>query len=208
MQLSLGFDTLPAGLVYLPDFISVAEEALLMATLPTVELHAVVMHGTSAKRTVAHFGITYAYDRSGAGDAPPLPSWVQPFVPRVARAMHEPETALAELLVTRYPAGAQIGWHRDAPMFGPTVAGLSLAAACTLRLRRRRGEDPEQAELLVAPRSLYVLGGVARAVWQHMVKPVAQERWSLTFRTLKSGSSGAPGTARARRADLRRQGEG
>src|SRR5262249_26443649 len=154
--------------------------------IATVPLHAVVMHGTAAKRTVAHFGHGYAYERgSEVPPAPPLPDWIQPFLARIAAAMHEPPAALAELLITRYPRGAGIGWHRDAPLFGPPVAGLSLGAPCRLRFRRRRRDGTvDTAEVTVAPRSLYVLGGAARAVWQHMIPAVPGERWSLTFRTL------------------------
>jgi alkylated DNA repair dioxygenase AlkB len=201
MQLSLGFDATPEGFVYRPDFLTAAEERALLAAVAEVPLHQVIMHGTPAKRTVAHFGITYAYDRSPTTAAEPLPPWVQLFVARVAAAMHERPEALAELLLTKYPPGARIGWHRDAPMFGPTVAGLSLGGACELRFRRRgRDGDLETAAQVVAPRSLYVLGGAARAVWQHMIPPVAAERWSLTFRTVRPG-------ARPARAELRRAGE-
>jgi alkylated DNA repair protein (DNA oxidative demethylase) len=202
MQLSLGFDVAPEGFVYLPDFIGEDEERALLAAAAEVPLQQVVMHGTPAKRTVAHFGLTYAYDRSTElAPAAPLPPWVQPFVPRVAAAMKEPPAALAELLLTRYPPGARIGWHRDAPMFGPTVAGLSLGAAGELRFRRRRaGHGFDESAHPVAPRSLYVLGGAARAAWQHMIPPVDAERWSLTFRTLRPG-------ARPSRAELRRHGE-
>jgi alkylated DNA repair dioxygenase AlkB len=66
-------------------------------------------------------------------------------------------------------------------MFGPTVAGLSLGGACRLRLRR----GDERWELPLWPRSLYVLGGPARALWQHLIPPVESLRYSLTFRTLK-----------------------
>ena len=99
--------------------------------------------------------------------------------------------ALVELLASRYPPGARIGWHRDAPMFGPTVAGLSLAGPCELVLRHG---DAERYTLALAPRSLYVLGGAARASWQHMIKPVPALRYSLSFRTLKQ--SGAPASRR------------
>jgi 2OG-Fe(II) oxygenase superfamily len=43
----------------------------------------------------------------------------------------------SEVLVTEYPPGAGIGWHRDAPHFG-IVAGVSFAAPC--RMCFRRGE--------------------------------------------------------------------
>src|SRR5262249_46346275 len=155
-------------------------ERALVEVLAGLDYHAVVMHGQTAKRTVAHFGVTYGYESWSLDDAPPLPGWVQPIVPRVATAMKEQPVALAELLVTHYPLGARIGWHRDAPMFGPTVAGLSLAGTATLKLRNKRRGGYDQYSLEVAPRSLYVLGGAARAVWQHMIPPTKEERYSLT----------------------------
>ena len=193
MQLSLGLDAAPDGFVYVPDFLSADEERALVAALEAVEWQAVVMHGTAARRTVAHFGVTYGYASWSLEEAPPLPAWVAPLVPRVAAVMHEPANALAQLLVSRYPPGARIGWHRDAPMFGPTVAGLSLAGACELKLRN---DDGGHHSLPLAPRSLYVLGGAARAVWQHMIPPVPSLRYSLTFRTL--ASVGARGSGRTR----------
>ena len=192
MQLSLGLDAAPDGFVYVPDFLSADEERALVAALEAVEWQAVVMHGTAARRTVAHFGVTYGYASWSLEEAPPLPAWVAPLVPRVAAVMHEPANALAQLLVSRYPPGARIGWHRDAPMFGPTVAGISLAGACELVLRR----GDERYRQVLAPRSLYVLGGAARAVWQHSIPAVPSLRYSLTFRTLKR--AGAPASDRTR----------
>ena len=191
VQLSLDLDAAPAGLVYLPDFIDAAEERALVAALEGVAWQEVVMHGQAAKRTVAHFGLTYGYESWTLDAAPPMPAWIAPHLARVAAAMHEPPNAVVELLASRYPPGARIGWHRDAPMFGPTVAGLSLAGACELVLRHG---DADRYTLALAPRSLYLLGGAARASWQHMIKPVPALRYSLSFRTLKQ--SGAPASRR------------
>ena len=199
VQLSFDLGAAPDGLIYLPDFIDAAEERLLLDAMSGIEWHQVVMHGTAAKRTVAHFGVTYGYNAWSLEPAPPLPPWVAPLVARVAAAMHEPPNAVGHLLVSQYPAGARIGWHRDAPMFGPSVAGLSLSGACELQLRRKRGDGFERWSHALEPRSLYVLGGAARAVWQHMIPPVPAERWSLTFRALLPGG-------RASRATLRRAG--
>jgi len=193
VQLSLDIDERPAGLVYLPGFISADEERALVGAMAGIDWQAVVMHGQAARRTVAHFGLSYGYDSWSLDAAAPLPSWIASLLPRVAAAMHEPPNAIAELLVSRYPEGARIGWHRDAPMFGPTVAGLSLAGACELKLRN---DDGGRHSLPLAPRSLYVLGGAARAVWQHMIPPVPSLRYSLTFRTL--ASVGARGSGRTR----------
>lgn len=94
--------------------------------------------------------------------------------------------------MSRYPAGAGIGWHRDRALFGPVVLGASLAASCRLRLReaapppagRRRG-----ITVTLLLRSVYVLGGPARADWEHAIPPVEVERWSVTLRTVRSTTS-------------------
>ena len=196
MQLSLDIDDRPPGLQYIADFIGADEERALVDALAGVDWQAVIMHGTAAKRTVAHYGVTYGYDSWSIDPAAPLPPWVAALVPRVAAAMHEPPNAIAQLLVSRYPEGARIGWHRDAPMFGPTVAGLSLGGACELKLRESGGG---RYSLPLAPRSLYVLGGAARATWQHMIPPVPSLRYSLTFRTLKRVGAPTSGRTRGRR---------
>jgi len=90
--------------------------------------------------------------------------------------------------VTRYPPGAGIGWHRDAPQFGEG-SGVSLLTACRMRFRRGRPRAWETAELSLEPRSAYVLSGPARAQWQHHIPPVPQERWSMTFRTLRKAAA-------------------
>ena len=91
---------------------------------------------------------------------------------------------MTQLLVSRYPPGAGIGWHRDAPQFGD-VSGISLLTACRMRFRRGRPRAWETAEVTLEPCSAYVLSGPARARWQHHIPPVTKERWSMTFRTLR-----------------------
>ena len=96
---------------------------------------------------------------------------------------------LADLLVARYPSGAGIGWHRDVPAFGD-VSGISLLTACRMRFRCGRPRAWQTAELTLEPRSAYVLSGPARTQWQHHIPPVTQERWSVTFRTLRHAPAG------------------
>ncbi|MDB4967880.1 MAG: hypothetical protein JWN44_3569 [Myxococcales bacterium] len=199
MQLSFDLDTAPDGFVFLPDFIDRDEEGSLLATLRTLDYQKVVMHGQAAKRTVVHFGATYGYSSRSLDEALPLPQWVQPILKGVAAAMNERPEAIGELLVSHYPPGARIGWHRDATMFGPTLAGLSLGGSATLKLRRERAGGADQYALTLAPRSLYVIGGAARTMWQHMIPPVTDDRYSLTFRTIKP-------SARPSRVELRRAG--
>ena len=95
---------------------------------------------------------------------------------------------LVQILVSRYPAGAGIGWHRDAPMFGSKIAGVSLRAPCRMRFQRTlKATGRETAELELAPRSAYLLSGKARWSWQHSIPAAKELRYSVTFRTLKRG---------------------
>jgi alkylated DNA repair dioxygenase AlkB len=101
-----------------------------------------------------------------------------------------PAYGLEEVLVTRYEAGAGIGWHRDAPMFGPIVAGVSLLAACRMRFQRKTKIGRETAEWVLEPRSAYVLSGEARRCWQHSIPPTKALRYSITFRTVNKTRRG------------------
>jgi alkylated DNA repair dioxygenase AlkB len=100
------------------------------------------------------------------------------------------EQPTAEILVQRYPPGSTIGWHRDAPAFG-TVIGVSLASACRLRFQRGKGDARRVWEILLEPRSGYVLAGKARTSWQHSIPPTKELRYSITFRTLRATSARA-----------------
>jgi len=143
------------------------------------------MHGLAARRTARHFGVDYDYERRApVAAAEPIPSWLD--AARAAAALLaglEPDE-LVEALVQRYPEGATIGWHRDAPAFG-TVVGISLLAPARLRFRRDLKGERYVYELEVEPRSGYVLAGLARTAWRHHVPPTKSLRYSITFRTLR-----------------------
>ena len=176
----------PAGLVYRPEFVSEGDERRLLAFVDTIEFEPVVMHGQAARRTVRHFGFDYGYDSWRLAPGDPLPAELQPLGDRCAGLAELAPDDLAQALVSRYPPGAGIGWHRDAPMFGAKVIGVSLAAACRMRFQRGRGDDRRVFALLLEPRSAYVLGGDARSAWQHSIPPTKELRYSITFRTVKN----------------------
>jgi alkylated DNA repair dioxygenase AlkB len=177
----------PAGLVYRPEFVTPGEESELLAFLGRLDFHEVVMHGQAARRTVRHYGLDYAYESRTATPGEPLPDALVPLRDRSAGlAAIEPD-ALAEALVTRYPPGAGIGWHRDAPMFGAPVVGVSLGSACRMRFQRAVGGVRRTFALDLEPRSAYVLGGAARWAWQHSIPATNGLRYSVTFRTLREG---------------------
>jgi alkylated DNA repair dioxygenase AlkB len=177
----------PAGLIYRPDLLDEAEERSLLGALTDLDYDPVVLHGQAAKRTVRHFGYTYEFGTGDLVPAEPLPPPLVALRDRCADLAGIAPERLAQALVTRYPPGAAIGWHRDAPQFGSPVAGVSLLSPCTMRFQRRVGGERRVFELDLAPRSAYVLSGAARATWQHSIPPVPLLRYSVTFRTVRAG---------------------
>jgi alkylated DNA repair dioxygenase AlkB len=62
---------------------------------------------------------------------------------------------------------------------------VSLASPARMRFQRGKGESREVTEVLLEPGSAYVLAGKARWSWQHSIPPVKEDRYSITFRTLR-----------------------
>ena len=175
----------PAGLVYQPDFLTRAEEEQVLGVLQAMELRTITMHGRTARRTVRHFGLDYGYESWTLVPTDPFPSdllWLQA---RAASLAGLDPGEIAQVLVSRYPPGSTIGWHRDAPMFGAKVVGVSLGSVCRMRFQRGKGDGRRVAEVTLEPRSAYVLSGAARFAWQHSIPPTKALRYSITFRTLK-----------------------
>jgi alkylated DNA repair protein (DNA oxidative demethylase) len=178
---------LPEGLSYVEDFISEDEERSLLSVLGAVEFRELTMRGQTARRTVRHFGLGYAYESGDVAPTDPLPKELEWLRDRCAVLIERDPEDLVQVLVTRYPAGAGIGWHRDAPMFGSRIAGVSLGAPCRMRFQRTVGGQRSVAAIELAPRSAYVLSGKARWSWQHSIPATKDVRYSVTFRTLRRG---------------------
>jgi DNA oxidative demethylase len=174
----------PEGILYRPGLLSAREEAELLDKLETLRFDPIVLHGRTARRTGRHFGLDYDYETRTPQPGEPVPDWLLPVRARAAElAGHDPDE-LVEILVQRYPPGSTIGWHRDAPAFG-TVIGVSLDGSSRLRFQRGRGDERRVWEVLLEPRSGYVLTGPARNSWQHSIPPTKELRHSITFRTLR-----------------------
>jgi alkylated DNA repair protein (DNA oxidative demethylase) len=175
----------PEGLIYRPELIPAEEETELLTKLGSLRWDPIVMHGRTARRTARHYGLSYDYQTREPRPGEPIPDWLGPARERAAElAGHAPEE-LVEALVQQYPAGSTIGWHRDAPRFG-TVVGISLLGSSRLRFQRGKRERRRVWEILLEPRSGYVLAGEARRSWEHSIPAVREARYSITFRTLRA----------------------
>lgn len=179
---------LPAGFSYIPDFLSESDERELIRFIQTLSFNEIRMHGVVAKRRTVHFGWLYGYESWKITPGPPIPNELMPLRERAAGLIEQAPDMIEEVLVTDYPPGAGIGWHRDAPMFGPVVVGISLLGAARFRFRRRIADAEAVAETFIQPRSAYILSGEARSAWQHSISATKERRYSITFRTLKRPS--------------------
>jgi len=176
----------PEGLVYEPGFVTEDEERELLVLMDEVDFREVVMRGQTARRTVRHYGFDYGYESWRLEPADPLPEALVPVRDRCAALAEVEPDDLAQTLVSRYPPGAGIGWHCDAPMFGAKVVGVSLGSSCRMRFQRKLGEERRTFDLELEPRSAYVLAGPARSAWQHSIPGTKAQRYSITFRTLRN----------------------
>ena len=175
---------LPAGFRYQPELISSGEEQALLACFERLEFKRFEFHGFLGKRRIISFGWRYDFNGGGLQKTDDIPDFLRP-VRKEAAAFGGLDTAdLQQVLLTEYRPGAAIGWHKDRSVFGDVV-GISLASACTFRLRKKADRRWERASVVLEPRSAYLLRGAARTDWEHSIPAVTHPRFSITFRNFR-----------------------
>jgi alkylated DNA repair dioxygenase AlkB len=194
IQSDLFAPSLLDGLAYRDAMIGADEARMLVDRLAAVEVTPFKFQGWTGKRLTASFGWRYDFDDGRFSETAPMPSWLIGARDAAARFAGLEADTLVQAMVTRYDPGAGIGWHRDRPLF-EHVVGVSLGAPAVLRLRRRTAGGFERRALPLAPRSAYHLAGEARHGWEHSIAPIAETRWSITFRSLSDKGRIAAGMA-------------
>ena len=178
---------LPMGFNYSPEFISAGEEARLIDTIKKFDLPHMKFHEYEAKRKVISFGKGWSFTEQRLIHGKPIPAEFDFLVDKIARQLSVSYDQIAQFLITEYPVGSVINWHRDAPPFN-IIAGVSLLTDCIFKLRPHEKEKQTRAATIsinVQPRSFYSMQGPAKSEWQHSTAPVNKVRYSLTFRTIK-----------------------
>ena len=177
----------PEGFSYTDNFITKEEEGALYEEIEKHERHVFTFQGYEAKRKVASFGQDWSFDQQALKKGKDIPPTFHSLIQKVAQHLSIHPERFAELLITEYPIGSVINWHRDAPPFD-LIAGISLCSDCTFRLRPHEKAKQSRSSVISLPvrrRSLYVMQGPARTEWQHSIAPVKKARYSITLRTLK-----------------------
>jgi alkylated DNA repair dioxygenase AlkB len=177
-----------SGLTYISNFIDTATESHLIKTIDAQPWI------TELKRRVQHYGWRYDYKaRSVTNDLRigALPDWLQSYAARLQQAGIFSETP-DQVIINEYQPGQGISAHIDCvPCFTDTIASLSFGSPCVMDFTHSK--TGEKSSLLLEPRSLLVLTGDARYVWQHAIPSRKSDkrcgqtitrtrRVSLTFR--------------------------
>jgi alkylated DNA repair dioxygenase AlkB len=190
VNLSLFAPEVPDGFEYRPDFVTPGEQSDLLEHIAMIEFSNFEMRGVVARRRVAFFGSSYDDALRPAGE---VPEFLHPVRARAAVWAGVAPEAFEMALINEYRPGAPIGWHRDAPQYG-IIAGISLASPCRIRFRPYVRPSAGQAasrpaprktthEVLLEPRSAYLITGASRQQYEHSIPAVAALRYSITFRT-------------------------
>ncbi len=176
------------GLCYIPDYISLTEEKLLLGWIDEQGWFA------DLKRRVQHYGYRYDYKARAVSAESYLGPLPEAFLSLCRRLWTEEifDTIPDQVIVNEYLPGQGISAHIDCvPCFADTIASLSLGSGCVMEFTDVK--TSEKKPLWLEERSLAVLSGRARYEWQHAIpgrksdihgsiKKERQRRVSLTFR--------------------------
>ena len=184
-----GFTDLPEGFQYRLDFIDPATERSLIGEMQKLDFSLFQFHGFEGKRRVVSFGWRYDFNGGGLKQADAFPPFLVRIRDAAAMAFGLEASSLEQALLIEYGPGASIGWHKDRPVFGDVI-GVSLLSPCTFRFRRKAGPRWERRSLNAEPRSAYLLQGPSRNEWEHSIPAVAEQRYSITFRSLRNRQGG------------------
>jgi alkylated DNA repair dioxygenase AlkB len=178
-----GDDALPEGFRYQPDFLSEEDERSLLDQVKVLPFREFEFHGFTGKRRIISFGWRYDFNGGGLTKTEDIPKFLSGIRARAERFAGIAPGELQQILITEYAPGAAIGWHKDRSVFGDVV-GISLLSACTFRLRLKTGHRWQRRNLIVEPRSVYILSGPSRTEWEHSIPGVESLRYSITFRNV------------------------
>ena len=170
--MSLFEQKLPAGLQYIPSYITEEKQQELITKIDEQPWL------TDLKRRVQHYGYKYDYKARKITPAlkiDPGPDWLQ-VLPNYD-----------QVIINEYQQGQGISSHIDCiPCFGDTICSLSLLSSCEMVFKQNK----QKISLILEPLSLLILQNEARYEWQHEIPArksnVKSRRVSITFRAVIS----------------------
>lgn len=181
-------DEMPPGLVYVRDWLTLADQSEIVAEIDRRSF------GAQLARRVQHYGFRYDYFESSVqeqGSAPPIPPRIESLARRLVDEDYFHDVP-NQVIVNEYLSDQGIGPHIDRVSFGPEVATISLLESWPMTFKNR---DGVALDVLLEVGSLALMTGAARYEWTHQIRPRKYDtytgikvqrvrRLSLTFRTV------------------------
>jgi alkylated DNA repair dioxygenase AlkB len=167
----------PSGLKLVVDVISPDEEASLIALIEAAGL-VYPPYDPGNRRASASYGYKYDYATDSFRKCPEMPEAFLRLREKAAALAGVRPDDIPEVLLNRYEEGAVIQPHRDKPQW-EHVVGISLGEAVPMHFTR----DGEAIDVMLPPRSMYLLADDARYVWDHSLPPAPGTRYSITYRS-------------------------
>ena len=176
----------PDGLIIIPDFISSAEEASLLADIEVAEWSSIL------SRRVQHYGWRYDYKARGInrGDfLGPLPDWAASIAKRLVEKKLVDELP-DQVIVNEYLSHQGISKHIDCRnCFRGSIVTISLLETWEMVFARTTAGIEEKYRTLLPRYSATVLSGEVREKWTHEIAKkktdagyARNRRVSVTFR--------------------------
>ncbi|XP_070762377.1 tRNA (carboxymethyluridine(34)-5-O)-methyltransferase alkbh8 isoform X1 [Enoplosus armatus] len=165
--------SLPEGLVLVEDFVSLEEEALLLAAIDWSSTNDDVSAQKALKhRRVKHYGFEFRYDNNNVDKDKPLAAGIpQECLPVLERCVKNEHIDIMpdQLTVNQYESGQGIPPHVDThSAFEDTIMSLSLGAQTVMEFRH---PDGRLVAVVLPGRSLLVMKGESRYLWTHGITP-------------------------------------
>lgn len=163
------------GLAYTEEWMTKEYEAKVLADIDLAEW------SERISRRTQHYGRRYDYNDKRLHAAPVMLDRLQ----RVADSLEKTlSIRFNQCIVNEYTEGQGIAQHVDSPLFGNTIATVTLNDSVVLTLQRGN----EHRLITLNPRSLLVLSGESRYTWSHGIQRVhttshGYRRVSLTYRS-------------------------
>ncbi|KAK0142666.1 Alkylated DNA repair protein alkB 8 [Merluccius polli] len=165
--------SLPEGLALVEDFVSLEEEAALLAAVDWSSTSDDVTAQKALKhRRVKHYGYEFRYDTNNVDKDKPLsvglPDECVPMLKHCLKDGHI-GTMPDQLTVNQYQPGQGIPPHVDThSAFEDTILSLSLGSKTVMEFRH---PDGRVVAVLLPGRSLLVMKGESRYLWSHGITP-------------------------------------
>jgi alkylated DNA repair dioxygenase AlkB len=166
------------------EIITPDEEAVLSELIDNCCLK-YVEQGDDGRRSTTSFGWAYRMASDDFIRCDPIPPGFSSVREKAARFAAVAPEDLLQVVLNRYEGGATIPPHFDKPFFDEII-GISLGAPSVMHFTRESDSGTEHAQVVLSPRSIYLMSGPARHEFKHSVPPVAGVRRSITFRTLSA----------------------